>query len=300
MAYFYSAAERRSRGALWPSFAPALTVSLPYQRRLSRATFWLPRASYAIFQGDPMRARTFTLEHAVRNLGNAEVHTGIEVREYETGWHFHRGWQFVQILSGERQYEWRDGRVDLGPGQVLMVPPQWVHRGGSSQSLISFVMVYLSTDSNSFLPGMLGCNPQIVSGIDLTTLRDGCKSLVALRSQLPISEGTHVSSVASSRATAEKIRNRIHSLERLPSLPEIGSMVGRSPYYVSHLLRQQFGMSPRGFHLQLRLNDARSMLLRGGDSSQRCYGVWFCRSKSFWASFSPSIWPHAWFFLQRG
>jgi len=23
MAYFYSAAERRSRGALWPSFAPA-------------------------------------------------------------------------------------------------------------------------------------------------------------------------------------------------------------------------------------------------------------------------------------
>jgi hypothetical protein len=24
VAYFYSAAERRSRGALWPSFAPAL------------------------------------------------------------------------------------------------------------------------------------------------------------------------------------------------------------------------------------------------------------------------------------
>jgi len=27
VAYFYSAAERRSRGALWPSFAPALIVS---------------------------------------------------------------------------------------------------------------------------------------------------------------------------------------------------------------------------------------------------------------------------------
>jgi len=26
VAYFYSAAERRSRGALWPSFAPALIV----------------------------------------------------------------------------------------------------------------------------------------------------------------------------------------------------------------------------------------------------------------------------------
>jgi len=210
-----------------------------------------------------MRARTFTLEHAVRNLGNAEVHTGIEVREYETGWHFHRGWQFVQILSGERQYEWRNGRMNLGPGQVLMVPPEWVHRGKSSQSLISFVMVYLPTDSNSFQPAMLGCSPRIVSGVDLTTLRDGCESFVALCSHLSISGGTHVSSVASSRATAEKVRNRIHPLERLPSLPEIGSMVSRSPYYVSHLLRQQFGMSPRGFHLQLRLNDARNMLLQG-------------------------------------
>jgi hypothetical protein len=27
VAYFYSAAERRSRGALWPSFAPALIGS---------------------------------------------------------------------------------------------------------------------------------------------------------------------------------------------------------------------------------------------------------------------------------
>jgi len=30
MAYFYSAAERRSRGALWPSFAPA-RIFLPHQ-----------------------------------------------------------------------------------------------------------------------------------------------------------------------------------------------------------------------------------------------------------------------------
>ena len=28
VAYFYSAAERRSRGALWPSFAPALINEL--------------------------------------------------------------------------------------------------------------------------------------------------------------------------------------------------------------------------------------------------------------------------------
>jgi hypothetical protein len=28
VAYFYSAAERRSRGALWPSFAPALIVRM--------------------------------------------------------------------------------------------------------------------------------------------------------------------------------------------------------------------------------------------------------------------------------
>jgi AraC-like DNA-binding protein len=210
-----------------------------------------------------MRAKTFTLEHGVRDFGNAEVHTGTEVREFETGWHFHRGWQFVQILSGERQYEWRNGRVNLVPGQILMVPPQWVHRGRSSQGLISFVMVYLSTDSNSFQSAMLGCSPRIVSGVDLTTLRDGCESLVALCSQLPISEGTNLLGVASARATAEKVRNRIHSLERLQSLPEIGAMVSRSPYYVSHLLRQQFGMSPRGIHLQLRLNDARKMLLQG-------------------------------------
>ena len=29
VAYFYSAAEHRSRGALWPSFAPALISGLP-------------------------------------------------------------------------------------------------------------------------------------------------------------------------------------------------------------------------------------------------------------------------------
>ena len=29
VAYFYSAAERRSRGALWPSFAPALIGGFP-------------------------------------------------------------------------------------------------------------------------------------------------------------------------------------------------------------------------------------------------------------------------------
>jgi hypothetical protein len=34
-AYFYSAAERRSRGALWPSFAPALILFL----LLPRSTF---------------------------------------------------------------------------------------------------------------------------------------------------------------------------------------------------------------------------------------------------------------------
>lgn len=210
-----------------------------------------------------MHARTFIVEHAVRELGNAEVHTGIEVREFETGWHFHQGWQFTQILSGERQYEWRNGRVNLGPGQVLMVPPQCVHRGRSSQSLISFVMVYLPTDSNSLQMAMLGFSPRIVSGVDLTTLRDGCKSFATLCSQLPISEKANLSGAASSRATAQKIRNRIQPLERLPSLPEFGSMFSRSPYYVSHLLRQQFGMSPRGIHLQLRLNNARNMLLQG-------------------------------------
>jgi len=31
VAYFYSAAERRSRGALWPSFAPALIIGSSWQ-----------------------------------------------------------------------------------------------------------------------------------------------------------------------------------------------------------------------------------------------------------------------------
>jgi hypothetical protein len=30
VAYFYSAAERRSRGALWPSFAPALITRINF------------------------------------------------------------------------------------------------------------------------------------------------------------------------------------------------------------------------------------------------------------------------------
>jgi len=33
VANFYSAAERRSRGALWPSFAPAL-IRLPWRNEL--------------------------------------------------------------------------------------------------------------------------------------------------------------------------------------------------------------------------------------------------------------------------
>jgi hypothetical protein len=34
VAYFYSAAERRSRGALWPSFAPALILQAVHNKKL--------------------------------------------------------------------------------------------------------------------------------------------------------------------------------------------------------------------------------------------------------------------------
>jgi hypothetical protein len=94
-----------------------------------------------------MKARSFTID----DLDGVEVHTGVDVDDYVTAWHFHDEWQLVHLLAGARSFAFGSRRVDLARGSTLVIPPGIVHRGFGGRA--SFVMWYLAPDSSALAPG---------------------------------------------------------------------------------------------------------------------------------------------------
>jgi AraC-like DNA-binding protein len=52
------------------------------------------------------------------------------------------------------------------------------------------------------------------------------------------------------------------------SLDQLARLVNLSPFHLAHLFRQEVGMPPHAFQLQLRLSRARGLLLQGRPVSE--------------------------------
>lgn len=105
-----------------------------------------------------MRARSFTIEDA----DGVEVHTGVDVTGYVTGWHFHEEWQVVSVAEGERRFEFRDGEVRVARGSTIAIPPRTVHRGFGGRASFSmwYVLPPLEFASVPLKPAVAAMSPR--------------------------------------------------------------------------------------------------------------------------------------------
>jgi len=99
-----------------------------------------------------MQAREFRIH--VDTDSELEVHVGVDVNAYRTDWHFHDEWQVVEILSGERTFEFRSGSTVVTAGHTLVIPPRCVHRGygGMATFRMSYVAASVLEDACPIRP----------------------------------------------------------------------------------------------------------------------------------------------------
>jgi AraC-like DNA-binding protein len=229
-----------------------------------------------------------------------EVHLGTRIGHFNTDWHFHREWQFVMVTQGARRIEMRDETIHLGANELLILPPNIVHRGRATPVAASFQMFYLAGSANSlanqFRPKLIR-NRQLVHEFECIEsqlkdpqsqpgLRDRIEqrlfSLAARhlpssdlirKSKMPprvVSEpeiGDDLKDRNDERKTVERLLCAKHvldrHLDRLVTLEELARNSGYSLYHLVHRFRDTFGLAPKTYHLCVRLLEAKRLLAAG-------------------------------------
>ena len=215
-----------------------------------------------------------------------EVHLGTHISDFHTDWHFHREWQFVFVTEGERRIQMQEGTLDLRANELLILPPGRVHRGRATSIPASFQMFNLAQELNpqrkyfrarvirdralihefACVTSQLGSRPalQRLSG----RIAKQLASLTAVDDEFDISirkPGVPpfvVSSTPNRRLISARslLDQHLNGPLRLEQLARIS---GYSRYHFVRRFRETFGISPKTYHLCVRLLEAKRLLAIG-------------------------------------
>jgi AraC-like DNA-binding protein len=216
-----------------------------------------------------MKAVKFTICRAeVRHA--IEIHEGREVSQYDTDWHFHKEWQFVLVTEGRRSFEWCRGGCVIERGQILALPPDFIHRGRSSNEPASFLMLYV--------PAILLRSAPLISGA-ARTMRDRVESRRFLEELSKCVYGdadytlecllnilSHAVPYPNVKITQSilLVKNWLAANQGRPHFfDDLGAVSGYSPYHLTHLFREEAGVPPRTYKTLLRLAEARQRIASG-------------------------------------
>jgi AraC-like DNA-binding protein len=209
-------------------------------------------------------------------ISGAELYDGENVETFATGWHFHEGWQFVAVTKGERRYEFRSGTIVAKPGRLVLVPPRLVHRahcldrGNTSFKIATLPAVRLNVET----PAAPISRPvsklfdAFISAFEALRIDTKCEPqatvLSLLQTILTESGPASTSAFFSPPSFVVQMESYLlKSLDKVPSLEFLSSLVGVSRYHFAHMFTKHVGLSPLAFHTRARLMRSRKLISEG-------------------------------------
>jgi AraC-like DNA-binding protein len=210
------------------------------------------------------------------SVAGAELYVGKDVRTFASNWHFHEGWQLVEVTKGERHYECKSGTITARPGRLVLLPPRLVHRAHCLEgSNTSFKIATLPAASGP--QTMLGTPMYSPSPKHLDLFASAFESLKAsgkydsnpayffgLHTIWSESRPTKTLRISATPAFVLKMEAYLlKALDRIPSLDSLSSLAGVSRYHLSHAFTRHVGLSPLAFHTRARLMRARRLIAQG-------------------------------------
>lgn len=217
-----------------------------------------------------------------------------EYRRFAFPRHFHLEYHVGLLVQGRHRYDYRGERRQVGAGDVLLMAPEGIHDGacldGESYRIrvMAFDPHWLDEASRTLSDGRQGAprlttsslrHPQlsqhlqqfhaaILGGSTLaqeTALWQALASLLEMGSTLRVSDTESVFD----RRTWQELRDWLESrLDDPPSLEDIASFCGMSPWQVLRRFRQHTGLPPHQWLTQLRLQRALPLVLAGESLSE--------------------------------
>ncbi|SDF44551.1 helix-turn-helix domain-containing protein [Terriglobus roseus] len=227
-------------------------------------------------------------------IDGAELYDGTLVDKFDTGWHFHDGWQFVAVTQGERRYQFKSGTVVAKPGRLVLLPPNLVHKAnGIKHEKTSFK---IATFPALPLSERLTRIPIELSDL---TLFDHFLATYQSLQEAKMGEGkeTLLSHIQATLAVADSAKDEkqsrapsfvtemkaylLQSLDRVPSLASLSARACISPYHLAHTFTKFIGLSPLAFHARARLLKSRTLISEGNSLSDVALSLGFSDQSHF-------------------
>ncbi len=231
-------------------------------------------------------------------LRGAELYDGENVGTFATDWHFHEGCQLVAVTRGERHYEFKSSRIVARPGQLVFVPPRFVHRahcvdGASTSFRIATLPAFNHSTEIPLIPVVLPTSKLFDSFISLfESLKpygengSNAAALGGLEAILRESGLAANSQTVSPPAFVMQIESYLtKSLKNPPSLSSLSSLAGVSSYHLAHAFTKHVGLSPLAFHVRARLMRSRKSIAQGRSLAETSLSLSFSDQSHFGRQF---------------
>jgi AraC-like DNA-binding protein len=86
------------------------------------------------------------------------------------------------------------------------------------------------------------------------------------------------------------IRDRLHAdLARAPTIQSLAQMTGRSPFHMIRAFRAAVGLPPRAYWEQVRIAEAKEMLVNGRSLAHVTFSLGFCDQSHFTRHFARTV-----------
>ena len=220
--------------------------------------------------------------------------------------HFHHGFTISAVEAGMLPLLVKDVRIDLRPGEILLLGPDVPHSFDStrvSKGCSYRTLTRTLCDPPPWFTIILTQEPNAVCRIidqtlwsvflkrlqnaergerdDIILLRELCRGLLSDISKNTVFKfDVRSQSIRLAKAYLDK------NFSKLPGIRELSEVGGLSPRYFVRLFKEELGMTPHSYLNQLRINKAKEMLGMGFSMLRIAYDLGFFDQSHFSKTFS--------------
>lgn len=226
--------------------------------------------------------------------------------EESAGCHFHHGFTISVVAHGALPLSFKECRIDLRPGEILLLGPEVPHAFDRSQNTgecLYRTLTHTGTNIPLWLEKMLSRERNSICRIRSQSLWGHLLASIEKTKAGEEREFRTVDALTTdilsdiARYVVHKFEVRSPSIRRIkdyldtyysraPDIEELSRTGGLSPRYFLRLFKEEIGMTPHRYLNQLRVNNAKQRLGGGQSMLHIAHELGFADQSHFSKTFS--------------